>query len=269
MNNKIIKISEQKLIKKRYANNTVKTYLTYIKLFVFLQDKQYAHFNSKDFNDYLLNFPYKSRSQQDQVISALKFFYHSVLEKSYGKVDFDRPRREKPLPKVVDGSVLLFKLNRIKNLKHRAILSLAYDTGMRSSELLNLKIEHCDKHRMRFHIETSKRGKSRELPMSEGIRSLLREYFIKYNPKVYLFNGQDSLQYSYTSLRNVSRDHLHINPHIIRHTYASELLRSGVGIRMIQKLLGHGSIKTTEIYTHLVDRDMDSVPSLLITKKAA
>ena len=264
MNDKIVQIAKQKLTKRRYAINTQKVYLAYINMFVYLQDKRYKDFNSQDFNDFLINYPYTSRSQQDQVISALKFFYHSVLGKEYAKVDFERPIKERPLPKVVDGSVLNFKLQRIKNLKHRAILSLAYDTGMRASELLNLKLGHCDKHRRRFAVVNSKRGKTRELPMSFEIQFLLREYYKLYQPKEYLFNGQDNLQYSYTSLKNISNKYLHVNPNIIRHTYASELLRIGVNTRAIQRLLGHGSIKTTEIYTHIVNRDLDDIPSLLL-----
>lgn len=254
INQKIIKIYKQKLIKLNYANSTVKTYCSYVEKFLTSNGKkQVIHFNSNDFQKYLDNYNFTSVSQQNQIINSIKFLYEYVLNKKYNKVSFDRPKKEKKLPRVIEKEFLVNSIDKIENLKHKAIIALAYSTGMRVSEIINLKIKDIDSKRMIINIVKSKNRKDRIVPLSKNILYLLRIYFKRYKPKDYLFNGQKSLKYSYTSCNNIVKQYLGNDKHfhLLRHSNATALLESNTDLRIIQKLLGHSSSKTTEIYTHV------------------
>ena len=132
MNQKIIKICEQKFIYLNYSPRTKDNYLCHIKDFIkSLDEKQIIHCNSKDFQTYLDNYKFSSVSQQNQVINAIRFLYKFGLNKKYDKVSFKRPKSEKKLPRVIDGEFIKEKLSKIENLKHKSILTLTYSVGLR------------------------------------------------------------------------------------------------------------------------------------------
>jgi site-specific recombinase XerD len=124
-----------------------------------------------------------------------------------------------------------------------------------------LKIENIDSKRMVIHIKNAKGRKDRIVPLSQTVLELLREYFKKYKPKEYLFNGQFSLQYSVKSCQNIFKKYIddksHI--HILRHSCFTNLLESGTDLRIIQKIAGHSSSKTTEIYTHVSNQLLSKI----------
>jgi len=253
-NGKIIKITSDKLIYFNYSENTIRTYIHYIKLFVNSFDKQYAHLNSDDFKCFLESFEYTSVSQQNQVINAIKFLYKKVLNKKYAKIDFTRPRKEKRLPRIIEHKYLTSCINKIDNLKHKAIISLAYATGMRVSEVLNLKISDIDSKRMIINVVQGKGRKDRIIPVKCDLLKLLRRYYIKYKPTKYIFNGQsNSVKYSSTSCNNIVKKHIgkKYHFHLLRHSCLTYLLENGTSLRHIQAIAGHMSSRTTELYTHI------------------
>jgi len=248
-----LKICEQKLNYLNYSKRTIDNYLSHIKRFLKSQNKSCLHLSSKDFQSYLDNYNFSSVSQQNQVINSIRFLYMEVLGKKYDKVSFRRPKSEKKLPRVIDGDFIKLQLLKIENTKHRAILTLAYSVGLRVSEIVNLKIEDIDSKRMLIYIKNTKGRKDRIVPLSKTVLELLREYFKEYKPKEFLFNGQNSIQYSIASCQNIYKKY--IDPkssiHTLRHSSFTNLLESGTDLRIIQKIAGHSSIKTTEIYTHV------------------
>ena len=254
MNEKIIKICEQKFIYLNYSEKTKENYIPHIKKFLdFLGNKQIIHCNSKYFQTYLDNYKFSSVSQQNQVINAIRFLYKYGLNKKYDKVSFQRPRSEKKLPQVIDKDFILEKISKIENKKHKAIISLAFSTGMRVSEIINLKITDIDSERSLINIIKAKGNKDRIVPLSEKIRLIHREYYKEYCPKVYLFNGQFQPQYSSKSCNNIVKKYLGENYHFhtLRHSSFTALLENGTDLRIIQSIAGHSSSKTTEIYTHV------------------
>jgi integrase/recombinase XerD len=176
-----------------------------------------------------------------------------VLGKKYDKVSFRRPRTEKKLPKVIDSSFIVSQLEKIENLKHKAILSLTYSVGLRVSEVVNLRIGDIDSKRMIITVKSGKGRKDRVVPLSPKVLKLLRDYFVKFNPREFLFNGQKSLKYSVRSCQKLYKDLIEKSSsiHKLRHSCFTNLLENGTDIRIIQKIAGHSSIKTTEIYTHV------------------
>jgi site-specific recombinase XerD len=187
--------------------------------------------------------------------------YKFGLEKKYDKVSFKRPKSEKKLPRVIDVETIIERLSKIQNTKHRSILTLAYSVGLRVSEIVNLKIENIDSQRMLIHIKNAKGRKDRLVPLSATVLELLREYWKEYKPTVYLFNGQNSLQYSVKSCQEIYKKYIDQTSsiHTLRHSCFTSLLEGGTDLRIIQKIAGHSSSKTTEIYTHVSNQLLSSV----------
>jgi integrase/recombinase XerD len=261
-NGKIIKICEQKLIYLNYSQRTIENYLPHITRFLnTLGDKQVIHCNSTDFQSYLDNYKFTSTSQQNQVINAIRFLYKYGLNKKYDKVSFKRPKAEKKLPRVIDCDLIIQKLNKIENLKHRTILTLTLSAGLRVSEIVNLKIEDIDSNRMLIHIKNAKGRKDRMVPLSQNVLDLFRLYYKKFKPIEYLFNGQNSKQYSIGSCQKIYKKY--IDPttsiHTLRHSSFTGLLEKGTDIRVIQTIAGHASSKTTELYTHVSNKLLSNV----------
>jgi integrase/recombinase XerD len=261
-NQKIIKICEEKFIYLNYSPRTKDNYLSHIKPFLeSLNGKQIIHCNSSDFQTYLNNYNFTSVSQQNQVINAIRFLYREVLNKKYDKVSFKRPRSERKLPKVIDQNTIIEKLSKIENPKHRAILTLTYSAGLRVSEITNLKIEDIDSKRMIIHIKNAKGRKDRIVPLSQNVLELLRSYWRNFRPKVYLFNGQNSPKYSIGSCQKIYKKYIDEKSsiHTLRHSSFTGLLENGTDLRIIQKIAGHSSSKTTEIYTHVSNQLLNKV----------
>ena len=161
-------------------------------------------------------------------------------------------------------------INALTNIKHKCMLSLIYASGLRRSELLNLKIIDIDSKRMQILIKKAKGGKDRIVPLSETGLLLLRKYYKDYRPKNYLFEGQNNHQYNERSLALVllrgcvlAGIKKAVNLHMLRHSYATHLLEAGTDLRYIQVLLGHKSSKTTEIYTHVSQKSINKITSPL------
>jgi len=261
-NQKIIKICEQKFIYLNYSPRTIKNYMCYIIEFIkSIGDKQIAHLNAKDFQYYLDNYNFSSVSQQNQVINSIRFLYKYGLNKKYDKVSFKRPKSEKKLPQIIDKQFLLEKLSKIENIKHKSILTLTYSTGMRVSEVCNLKIKDIDSDRMLIHIKNAKGRKDRIVPLSPNVLCLLSEYFKEYSPKEYVFNGQTNLKYSSRSCNQIVKKYIgeDFHFHLLRHSSFTALLEAGTDLRVIQKIAGHSNVKTTEIYTHVSNQILSKV----------
>jgi site-specific recombinase XerD len=124
---------------------------------------------------------------------------------------------------------------------------------MRVSEVCNLKIEDIDSKRMIINVRQAKGRKDRIVALSSTILEILRNYFKEFKPKVFLFNGKFDLQYSHRSCNQIVKHYLgkDYHFHLLRHSCFTALLEAGTDLRMIQKVAGHSSSKTTELYTHV------------------
>lgn len=254
-------ICKEKLKYLNYSKRTIDNYLGYLERFLNSLEIVPSRLTSNHFQTYLDSYNFTSISQQNQIINSIRFLYKEVLNKKYDKVSFKRPRKEKKLPKVIDSELILNNLDKITNLKHKTILSLTFSVGLRVSEIINLKIEHIDSKRMLILIENGKGKKDRFVPLSETILNLLRTYYKQYKPKVYLFNGQTSTQYSVKSCQNIYKKYIDnkTSIHNLRHSCFTNLLENGTNLRTIQTLAGHSNVKTTEIYTHVSKKLLNNI----------
>ena len=257
---------------KNYAKNTIRTYRTmlqeYLEYYRKLDPEKITGEQIREYLLYLIEQRDVSISYQNQSINAIKFYYEQVLGRPVRTYYVQRPKKERVLPNVLSEEEVASLLKCAENLKHKAILSLIYSSGLRLGELINLKVHDIDSNRMLIIIKQGKGKKDRVSLLSPKVLDLLREYFKKYKPKDYLFEGQFGEQYSPTSVQKVftvAKQKAGIKKkatvHTLRHSFATHLLEHGTDLRYIQSLLGHESPKTTEIYTHVTKRGLDKIKS--------
>jgi site-specific recombinase XerD len=249
-----MELYSQDLALKNYAPSTIENYVCQVRCFLEHFSKvasKPSEINERQIKEWLLEA--KSINGRKHRISAVKLFYQLTGKQPLKFKHIEYPRAERKLPRVIDKEFLLQQIAKINNLKHKAIIALAYSTGMRVSEICNLKISDIDSQRMIITIRQSKGRKDRIVALSPAILEMLRSYFKSYKPKEYLFNGQFDLKYSARSCNEIVKQYLgpQFHFHLLRHSNATALLEAGTDIRIIQKHLGHSSTKTTEIYAHV------------------
>lgn len=265
----------QTLEERRYSVNTISTYCDLFSQFTAtFSDRDLAEISKAEIEDYIYQL-IKSRnishSTQNQHINAIKFYYEKVLGLNREYYKINRPRKEKRLPEILSKAELIRILSNTLNIKHRTILAMTYSSGLRIGELLSLKASDIDLDRSTIFIKRGKGKKDRLVKLANNIIPLLRQYVEEYKPTTYLFEGVNKNKYSQTSVRNIlkaacKKSGIHKNDikvHTLRHSYATHLLESGIDLRYIQSLLGHSSIKTTEIYTHISKDALNKVESPL------
>lgn len=157
-----------------------------------------------------------------------------------------------------------------ENLKHKVILAILYSTGLRVSELINLKWKHIDRERMVINILQAKGKKDRQVMLSQQLIPLLERYYREYKSSVYVLEGQFKEQYSSRSVGEVMKQlaekagiSKRVYTHLLRHCSFTHLLEQGTDIALIQKLAGHSDIKTTNIYLHVSHNLISKIKSPL------
>jgi len=260
---KYLELYSEDLRIKNYSNNTIQNYVSQVRCFLEHYNKvatKPSEISERQIKEWLLLA--NSINGRKHRISAVKLFYKLTGKQPLKFRHIEYPRSEKKLPQIIEKEYLLEQIAKIQNKKHKAIISLAYSTGMRVSEVCNLLISDIDSKRMIITIRQSKGRKDRIVPLSEKVLNILREYFKESKPKEYLFNGQFDLKYSHRSCNQIVKQYLgkEYHFHQLRHSNATALLESGTDIRIIQKHLGHSSSKTTEIYTHVSTAVLQNMP---------
>jgi len=258
---------------KRYSAKTINSYVECMRIFLnFHSQKHYLEIDNKDVDNFNRSYILKkklSATYQGQFINAIKLFYAKIPRKKLVLDYMERPRTGSPLPKVLSKEDVAKLLSSTENIKHKSMLSLIYSCGLRRGELINMKIIDIDSKRSVINLRHAKGDKDRIVPLSEKILTLLREYYKKYRPQKWLFEGQIAgTQYTETSLNHIfQRAKMKANIkipctlHSLRHCYATHLLEAGTDIRYIQALLGHKHSKTTEIYTHVTTKSIQKIKS--------
>ena len=258
------------LKRKRYSENTIKTYTNYFSSFIdYFSGAKLEEVPPEQINNYILELIEKkniSSSQQNQRINAIKFYYEKVLGKGKQFYKIERPRTGRHLPNVLSKEEIKAIFENTGNLKHKCILELIYSAGLRRNEVLNLQPVDIDSNRMRIKIRGGKGKKDRYSLLSQNVLNDLRIYFKAFYPNEWLFEGQNGGQYSSSSVAKVLKNaaikaglNKRVHVHMLRHSFATHLLEQGTNLRVIQELLGHEDIKTTEIYTHVSNLEIDKV----------
>jgi site-specific recombinase XerD len=200
-------------------------------------------------------------------MAALKTFFNLIAPGSTVMNGITRLKCPKELPAILDTQEVQRLIDGIHNLKHKAAVALLYSAGLRLTECLTLKPCHIESRRMKIRVEQGKGKKDRYTILSHRALTIVREYFRACRPRKWLFEGQQghlsqrTLGLIVGTAARKAGINKPVSPHTLRHCFATHLLEQGVSLQVIQQLLGHSSIKTTAIYTHVSSAMLDKVIS--------
>ncbi|MCB4809641.1 site-specific integrase [Tamlana sp. 62-3] len=259
---------------KRYSDSTVNTYSQLVADFVeFYNNEAIETLNNRSVEHYIETIYVKRNyaiNTQRQFISAMKLFVVFYQNSQINDLELQRPKKARILPNVLSYVEVIRLLQVTKNLKHRMVIALIYSSGLRISELINLKVADLEIDRRQIFIKNAKGKKDRYVSLAESVLPLLKNYLMTYEPKNYLIEGQNGLAYSDSSIRKFLKQSCKlanikklVSPHTLRHSYATHLLEQGVNLRHIQELLGHARPETTMVYTHVARKDLLDIQSPL------
>jgi integrase/recombinase XerD len=225
------------------------------------QLKNYLHYCTKERG--------LSVSTLNQTINAFRILFQDVLGLDWEKIKIKRPRKNKHLPVILSKEEVSKMIEVTDNLKHKAIMALLYSSGIRRNELLKMRPADIDSKRMLIRIPNGKGNKSRETLLAHNTLDILRKYYRRYHPYKYLFESyRPGIPYSATSVSKfIKRAAIRAGVakpvciHSFRHAFATHLLEQGANLKVIQRLLGHTSMRTTSVYLHLARTDYKNVKS--------
>lgn len=265
-------------IEKGLSENTLEAYRRDLSnFFDFCNDTDINEIQRTQINSYVRNLhekKYSSTSIMRKIASLRGFFKWACANektKSNPTLTLEQPKIPQKLPKVMTAEEINSILNQDLSKLHRVIVELLYGCGLRVSELVNLKINDYDLNGKYLEC-TGKGSKDRIVPLGKkaicAIKDYLpeREYNLqKYNlqSKQLLINEkgkQVTRQEVYTFIHEQGKKlHKAISPHTLRHTFATHLLENGADLRVVQELLGHSDVSTTQLYTHISKKRLKEV----------
>jgi integrase/recombinase XerD len=263
------------LIRMRYSWNTVTGYVGSFNRYVtYLTPEKVSEAKASDVNRYLSQLAAQKVSESliHTAVNAIKFYYEKVVFRPGLRLEqIKRPKKSHTLPAILSLAEVDSMLRALDNLKHLAILYTLYSGGLRLRELLNLRCTDVYWDRNQIFIRAGKGKKDRVVMLSTTLKALLVHYFDAYQPRYWLFEGQNGNEsYSDRSVQAIVKQAARkagltrkVTPHTLRHCFATHLLDSGTDVRYIQELLGHKDIKTTLVYTHVTTRSISAIESPL------
>jgi len=303
---KLLDIVREKIRFKHYSYSTEKTYIHWIKQYIFFHNKKHpVDMGKQEIEEYLTSLAIKNRvapTTQNQAFSAILFLYKEVLgvDMSEWNIQALRAQERKHIPVVLTKEEVFKVLENLKGI-YNLVTMLMYGCGLRMSEVLNLRVKDIDLGFDKIYIWDSKSLKDRAIPLPIKLKQRLEVQIEEVNTlhKKDILNGYGSVylpfafnkkspkakfetkwQYIFPMTKvskdprseTIRRHHVHpktlgrnikiaaqkanlnkrVTSHIFRHSYATHLLQAGIDLRSIQELLGHKSVETTMIYTHVV-----------------
>ena len=275
----VIKEFSNYIMAKNYSVNTYTSYTSDLYYFYLFVKKDLTKVKDTDIRSYIeqLNKQNEKPTSIRRRISTLKSFYKFLYKNGYmDKKDYPLnktvyPKVEKRLPKFIyynDLLEILDESTRDKDgIRDRLIIEMLYATGVRVSELINIKYSDIDFNNNRIRV-CGKGNKERIVYYGEYAEDALKEYMNthKKNENGFVFTNSKNEQLSDRGVRYIIDNimqklsvKVHVTPHVLRHTFATDMLNNGCDIKVVQELLGHSSLGTTEVYTHVSNERLKEV----------
>jgi site-specific recombinase XerD len=253
-----------------FAPKTQEAYLRAVRQLAEHFKKSPEDLTEEDLRQYFLhlkNVRQASRSTCTQALCGIKFLFQHTMGRDWKTFDLVRPPKEKKLPVVLSQEEVGRVLGCLNSFRHHVCLSTIYSCGLRLREGVQLQVADLDSDRMLIHVHKGKGGKDRYVPLPDRTLALLRQYWQTHRHPLWLFPARapegmpiskagkhispSSVQKALRAACKGSGIQKHVTVHTLRHSYATHLLEAGVNLRRIQAYLGHASLKSTSIYTHL------------------
>src|SRR2546425_3048367 len=264
----------EELQRRNYSAITTRNYLRVVTEFAKYFDKSPDKLGPNELR------PYQAYLLQDRKltpgtvvnwVAALRFFFVKTLKRHQFREFLPYPQDRRRLPTVLSREEVSRLIDAAGTLFRRTLLMTLYGTGMRRSELANLKVSDIDSQRMIIRVVAGKGGKDRDLPLSPTLLETLREYWRWRKPKLYMFPtrirglpaeepiSDKTVWIACSEAARRAGINKRVTPHTLRHSWATHLLEAGTDLRTIQVLLGHGDLETTAQYLHLSQRHLQAV----------
>ncbi|MFC1727372.1 site-specific tyrosine recombinase/integron integrase [Patescibacteria group bacterium] len=268
---KLLKITENELRLRNYSKKTIKTYLANIKKYLLFSKKKKIKTKEEALTKYLLGLNKKGRSSStiNLALNAVKFFYRDVL-KSKDQINIKYAKRPSKLPVVLSKIEINKMIASVKNQKHNILISLAYGSGLRVGEVINLRVSDVNIDELTIHIKQTKGNKDRITVLPKKLKIELEHLLAEKDKHDYLFESERGGKLTTRTAQKVFSDALkrakiqkEASFHCLRHSFATHLLENGVDIRYVQELLGHKNIRTTQRYTQVTNPKLKNIKSPL------
>lgn len=253
-----------------FAAKTQEAYLRSVRQLAEHYGKSPAEISEEELRQYFLylkNEKKASRSACTQALCGIKFLFEQTLKRDWPTFELVRPPKEKRLPVVLSREEVHRALGCLRTFRNFVCLSTIYSCGLRLREGVELDVRDVDSERMMVHVRQGKGFKDRYVPLPERTLTLLRQYWASHRHPRWFFPGQtprgvplaeasrplnpSTVRKALQAACEASGIQKHVTVHTLRHSYATHLLEEGVNLRQIQSYLGHKSLSTTSIYTHL------------------
>ena len=255
-----------------FSERTVQTYLYQNEQFLKFNNKKPEEIQEIDIKEYLGHLLSDKKDAHSSVAlakAALKFYYDEILKKNI--VTLKTPKLARKLPEVLTKEETRKLLDVLTHTKSRIIVKLLYSSGIRLSECLHLKIEDLELGNKMGWVRAGKGAKDRMFILSEDVSTEILHYVNTQNRRSgYLFQGSVNQPLSARNVQKIVKKaaqnagiQKQITPHKLRHSFATHLLEAGTDIRIIQELLGHSNLQTTQIYTKVSQQQLRKVKSPL------
>jgi integrase/recombinase XerD len=262
---------ERELKLRQYSPRTRRAYVKLLRRF--LRDLPAGEITAESIRAHLVSFVDRgiSPGYHGQFVAALRFFCAHVLDDRRLVDAVPSPKRDRTLPSVLSMDEVRRLFAALSNPKHQLMALLLYSSGLRVGELVRLRSADLDVDRRMVRVRRGKGGKDRYTLYAEAAAGAVAHYRALYQPEHYLFPGSDAgrpitsrtVQKVISAAAKRADIAKRVTPHTLRHSFATHLLEHGVDVRHIQELLGHASLTTTQIYTHVVARDLIQIRSPL------
>ncbi len=265
---------------RKYSLNTINSYISDINIFLeylHIQKLNYKDVNHEVIRSYLKYLDEKKykNSSINRILSSLNDYYNYLTKCKVTKYnyfeDINRPRKEKRLPNFINYSEYMSLLatvekeeNEFLKARNLLLLEILFDTGLRVSEAVNIEINNINKKEQSIKV-LGKGNKERIVYYGDYAKNYLEDYLnlrrnINIVDKDYLFLNKNytrltrrGVEYLISDISKKALLRQKISPHTLRHSFATEMLNNGCDIRSVQELLGHKSLSTTGIYTHVTN----------------
>lgn len=250
---------------RNFSFRTIKSYMFAVEKFLGFSENRGLNENAvKDYIQTILK--KQNPSTVSQNLSAIEFFFEKVLNQ---KIMIPHPKRNKTIPTILTFDEIKKLIESTNNIKHKLIIKILYGCGLRVSEIINLKKEDIDFSEGLIKIRLAKGRKDRFVKIPNSVFNELKNYYELVEEDI-MFPSSRGGKLTTATIRKIIKNSRRktgikkdIHPHSLRHSFATHLLENGTDIRIIQKLLGHSDIKTTQIYTQISQASIKNIKSPL------
>ncbi|NDK08789.1 tyrosine-type recombinase/integrase [Candidatus Gracilibacteria bacterium] len=260
---------ERELKYRNYSSRTIEVYTTCVTFFLKYIKNDISKITKDNIIDFIFHLQSKNKAPKTINLykEAIKFFIKEVLKMN---LDFDikLSHEAKKLPIVLSNQDIIKIIEVTNNLKHKLLLSLSYASGLRVSEIVNLKVGDINLDELTIHIKGAKGNKDRITVFSQKLKNDLGKNILYKEKNDYLIESERGGKLTERTAQIIFKNAMKkagikkdASFHSLRHSFATHLLENGTDIRYIQELLGHSSIKTTQIYTKVMNPNLKNIKS--------